>query len=218
MDDYAVARETMVDGQVRPSDVTNRAVIDAMLQVPRERFVSASKASVAYADTSLEIAPGRKMLSPRVFAKLLDCAELGPEDSVLDVGCGTGYSSAVISLVVRGVVGIESDEALLSRAETTLSSLGLDNAAVVAAPLSEGIPDQAPFDKIIIQGAIGTEPTALLEQLAENGHLLAVVAGSGMSGAAYMWSKVGGTVSKRLAFSATASILQGFEPSPEFAF
>lgn len=218
MEDYAAARETMVDGQVRPADVTNRHVIEAMLKVPRERFVPSSKVQVAYAETQLEVAAGRQMLQPRTFAKLVDAAELQPTDFVLDVGCATGYSTAVLAMAAKAVVGIESDEALQGRAESTLSALEIDNAAVLVAPLAEGMADQGPYDVIILQGAIAVEPTALLDQLADDGRLVAIVQDHDMSSAAYFWRKTGESVSKRLVFNATAPLLAGFEGEAAFAF
>jgi len=131
MHDYTLAREAMVDRQVRPSDVTRHNIIDAMLDVPRETFVPASQRSVAYVDRDVPLGKGRALLAPRTFSKMLDTVEIGLGETVLDVGCGLGYSSAVIARLCRGVIAVEQDEAMASAAEANLASLAIDNVVVL---------------------------------------------------------------------------------------
>lgn len=218
MQDYSAAREAMVDGQIRPSDVTRFGIADAMLAVPRERFVPASQRGVAYADTAIQIAKNRALLPPRTFAKMLDSVEIGPEDSVLDVGCGAGYSTAVIARICRGVVATESDAALVAQAEAALTALAVDNAVIVEAPLQNGLPDQAPFDVIIIEGAVAAPPEKLLEQLADGGRLVSIWNMKSGQGQARVAVKANGRISTRWVFDATAPVLPGFEATPSFSF
>ena len=217
MQDYDAAREMMVDCQVRPSDVTRYAVIDAMLQVPRERFVPSSKRSVAYAGEAIEMATGRWLLDPRVSAKMVDAAEIEPEDAVLDVGCGLGYSSAVLSRVCRAVISVESDESMAKAAEETLSALGYDNAAVLNSALGEGADSEKPFEVILIQGGVGDVPKALFDQLAEGGRLVAIWM-EGSFGQVRVSTKTGDAVSHRRIFDAAAPLLPGFSKEASFAF
>jgi len=217
MHDYSLAREAMVDRQVRPSDVTRHNIIDAMLGIPRETFVPASQRTVAYVDQDVPLGKGRALLAPRSFAKMLDTADIGPGDTVLDVGCGLGYSSAVIARLCRGVIAVESDETMATAAETNLSGLAIDNVAVIHKPLAEGVPSEAPYDVIVISGAIATAPTALYDQLADDGRLIAIWMQGG-TGQARLSVKSGDDVATRWVFDATAPILPGFEAKPSFAF
>lgn len=217
MQDYAAAREMMVDCQVRPSDVTRYAVIDAMLQVPRERFVPSSKRSVAYAGEAIETAAGRWLLDPRVFAKMVDAAEIEPTDAVLDIGCGLGYSSAVLSRICRAVISVESDETMAKAAEETLSSLGYDNVAVLTSPLEEGADSEKPFDAIFVQGGVGDVPQPLFDQLVEDGRLIAIWM-DGSFGQVRVSTKTGETISHRWIFDAAAPLLPGFSKAASFAF
>lgn len=218
MQDYSAAREAMVDGQIRPSDVTRPGIADAMLFVPRERFLPASKRSVAYADSAIEIARGRALLPPRTFAKMLDTADISETDSVLDIGCGLGYSTAVLARICRGVVAVECDATMCASAESALAALDIDNAVVVEGALEKGLPDQAPFDVIIIEGAITADPDSLYDQLAEGGRLVSIWEHTQGQGQARIAVKTNGRISTRWAFDATAPVLPGFDATPSFSF
>jgi protein-L-isoaspartate(D-aspartate) O-methyltransferase len=217
MQDYAAAREMMVDCQVRPSDVTRYGIVDAMLTVPRERFVPPSKRAVAYAGEAVEQAKNRWLLDPRVFAKMVDFAEINPEDVVLDIGCGLGYSSAVLSRLCKAVIAVESDETMAKSAEETLSSLDCDNVAVLTGPLEAGAESEKPFDVILVQGGVGDVPAALFDQLAEDGRLVAIWSDGGF-GQARVSTRAGDAISHRWAFDAAAPVLPGFSPKAAFAF
>lgn len=221
--DFEQRRIKMVDGQVRTTDVTNAAVLDAMLSVPREEFVPKSRADLAYIDEDIEVAratrdqPARYLMEPSPFAKLLQLAEIAPSDFVLDVGCATGYSSAVLSLLASSVVALECDEALAESATGKLSELGYDNVAVVTGDLKAGCQDEAPFDVILIGGAVDYVPDELLGQLREGGRLVAVI-GQGNAGAAHVFYNADGVVTGRRAFNAAVRPLPGFEREAEFQF
>jgi protein-L-isoaspartate(D-aspartate) O-methyltransferase len=213
--DFSELRVKMVDGQLRTTDVTDLAILDAMLTIPRESFVDEQRRALAYVDQDMEIAPGRYLMEASPFAKLLQLAEIGAGDAVLDVGAGTGYSSAVLSRLARSVVALESDPALADRARAALSATG--NVTVVVAPLGEGYAAGAPYDVIVVEGAVDLLPQALFAQLAEGGRLVAIE-GSGNAGVSRLYLKSGGNVTGRRAFNAAVKPLPGFERTPAFEF
>ena len=139
MADYAQARRVMVDRQVRPADVTDLRIIAALLDVPREMFVPAARRAVAYLDLDVPVSEsGRALLKPMVFAKLLQAAGIGETDRVLDVGCATGYSAAVLAKLAGHVVALEEDAAMAREASATLAQAGAGNIAVASGPLAAG--------------------------------------------------------------------------------
>lgn len=216
MADFATRRTTMVDTQVRPSDVTKFPIIEAMLAVPREDYVPDAKRAVAYAEQDIVLDETRVVLAPRSFAKLLEESNIGREDVVLDLGCGLGYSSAVIARLCKAVVGIEDDEARADEAQKTLSAQGVDNAAVICAPLTAGDASSAPFDVIVVNGAIETWPDTLSDQLREGGRIVAIWS-EGRLCTARIGLKHAGKITWRDMFSANAPVLPGFERARDFA-
>ena len=207
----------MVDGQVRTTDVTNLGILDAMLAIPREAFVDEQRRPLAYIDEDIEIAPGRYLMEPSPFAKLVQLAAIRPGETVLDVGAGTGYSSAVLSQLAGRVVALESDAALADRARAALAALAIDNVAVVTGPLRGGHAEAAPYDVILLEGAVEVLPDALFAALRDGGRLVAVE-GRGNAGVARLYLKSGGTVTGRRAFNAAVKPLPGFERTPTFVF
>ena len=216
MSEFARRRTIMVDTQVRPSDVTKFPIIDAMLSVPREVFVPDSLKEAAYAGENLEIAPGRTLLDPRTFAKILEAAEIQPSDLVLDIACGLGYSSAIAAHLAEAVVAVEDSEDQAQAAQSALAEADVDNVAVVQGPLSAGSPKHGPYDVILIQGGVETVPEALLDQLKDGGRLVAIVE-DGRLGTVRVALKSDDTVSWRYAFNANAPVLAEFRKSVEFA-
>ncbi|MCE6950874.1 protein-L-isoaspartate O-methyltransferase [Cereibacter sphaeroides] len=216
MTDFATRRVMMVDTQIRPSDVTKFPIIDAMLAVPREAYVPRAMREMAYMSENVAISPNRVVLEPRTLAKLLDTLNIQPTESVLDVGCGLGYSCAVIARLAEAVVGLEEDEALASEAQRTLSTEGVDNAAVIVGALTGGAAKHGPYDVITVQGGVETVPQALLDQLKEGGRIGCLFM-EGPLGVARIGYKVDGAVTWRPAFNASAPVLPGFETKRDFA-
>lgn len=217
MIDFAAAREAMVDCQVRPSDVTRFPIIAAMLAVPREEFVPEALKPVAYLGEHVPLAPGRVLLDPRVFAKLLDALNVGPTDLVLDIGCGFGYSAAVLAKMAEAVVALEEVPALAERAGQLLSAQSVDNAVVETGPLAAGVAAQGPFDAIMIEGAIELLPQAILDQLKPGGRIAAIFV-DGRNGQGRIGLHVGHGIAWRRVFDASAPVLPGFAATKAFEF
>ena len=215
-------RINMVESQVRPSDITDRRIIRAMLEVPREAFVPQALYELAYMDEAVPVTPRvdgratRALLAPRTFAKLVQLAEIEPCATVLDVGCATGYSTAVLARLAKSVVAVEVDDALAARAAEMLRQLRVGNAVVLRGALEAGAPSHAPFDAILLEGAVPQVPHDLLEQLTDGGRLVAVIA-DGAFGRAQLWRRMGKTCDARPAFDAGAEPLPGFARKAEFS-
>lgn len=216
MPDFAARRTMMVDTQVRPSDVTKFPIIDAMLAVPRERFTPDRLIEAAYMGNNIDIAPGRVLLEPRTLAKMLDALEVTNRDLVLDVACGTGYSSAVLARIAQGVVAVEEDEALIVDAEAALAAIGSDSVVLHRGSLAEGATEYAPYDVIIVQGAAEQFPDSLSSQLAEAGRVACVFM-DGALGVVRIGVKRSGQVAWRDAFNASAPVLPGFAQARAFS-
>lgn len=216
MTDFATRRTMMVDTQVRPSDVTKFTIIEAMLSVPREVYVPADKREAAYVGEHVTLGQGRVVMDPRTLAKLLDALDIQQGETVLDLGCGLGYSTAVIARMAEAVVAVEEDETLASEAQRTLSAQGVDNAAVVVGKLAEGAAKAGPYDVITVQGAVEMVPEALLAQLKEGGRIGCLFM-EGTLGVARVGYKRDGAVTWRYAFNASAPVLPGFAKQRAFA-
>lgn len=216
MSDFAARRTVMVDTQVRPSDVTKYPIIEAMLSVPREAFVPGAKREAAYIGENLEIAPRRVLLEPRSLAKLLDALDIQPTHLVMVIGCGLGYSAAVIARLAEAVVAVEESGPMAEEAQSVLLAEGADNAAVIAGPLIEGAAKHGPYDVILIEGAVEVVPEAILAQLGEGGRIGAVFM-EGALGTARIGTMREGRVTWRQAFNAAAPVLPGFEAARGFA-
>ena len=220
MIDFAQARRTMVDGQVRVNDVTDAAVIAAMLEVPREKFVPEARANLAYIDDDLCVQeatgakPARYLMEPMVLARMLQALEITLDCNVLDVGCATGYSSAVLSHIAGQVVALEEDAALAASARKILRAA---NAEVVSGKVSEGWAAGAPYDAILIGGAIENVPQALTDQLKDGGRLAAVIR-KDHAPKAMLYVRSGGHISARRLFDAAIPQLPGFETPKAFVF
>jgi protein-L-isoaspartate(D-aspartate) O-methyltransferase len=208
------ARFHMIDSQIRPSDVTDIRVLAALGTVARENFVPRAARALAYADVSVEVAPGRFLMEPRCFAKLLQLAAITADDRILDVGCATGYSAAVLARLGGKVVALEQDADLLRIASEGLSATPI---VLVQGALIEGAKAEGPFDVIVVEGAIEQVPETLLSQLAEGGRLVTVM-NDGPQGKATLFLKENGGIGRRAVFDAAVPVLAGFKKMMGFVF
>ncbi len=216
--EYVTARRNMVDSQLRTNKVTDAGLIEAFAFVPRELFVPERLRGIAYVDQDIALGNGRFAMEPMVLARLLQAARPEPDDIALDLGCTTGYVTAILSRLVATVVALEGEADLAAEANRTLSELEIDNAVVVEGPLTEGYPKQAPYNVIVLGGAGAEIPPAISDQLADGGRLVAVVKGDAGMGRATLMKRNGGVVSSRILFDASAPMLPGFEIEPGFVF
>ena len=215
MTDFQQRRTMMVDTQVRPNDVTKYPVIAAMLDVPREDFVPDARRDVAYVGENVDLGHGRVLLEPRTLAKMVDALDVQPTDLVLDIGCGFGYSAAVLGRMAQAVVAVEQDADMAAAAIQRLAATGADNVIALQGKLAEGHAAQAPYDAILIGGAIEELPDAIAAQLAEGGRIIALFA-EGNLGVVRRGTKLDGRIDWRFAFNAAAPLLPGFVKHREF--
>lgn len=223
MGEFNVARQHMVDNQLRTNDVTDLRILDAMGRVPRELFVPKGRRAIAYIDEDLELReaadgqPARYLMKPHVFARLVQLAAIRPDDVVLVVGCAMGYSAAVLSRIAGSVVAVEPDAELAAKAGELLVEQGIDNVAVVTGELTAGLPSEGPYDAIILDGAVEELPDALVGQLKEGGRLVCV-RGQGNAAEALLVTRSADAIGERTAFNAAAHLLPGFSRPREFVF
>jgi len=221
MSGFSTARQKMVDGQVRPSDITDIRIIDAMLAVPRELFVPENQRALAYLDLDLDVSGGasakRFLIKPVVTAKTLQAAEIKDTDNVLVVGCATGYAAAVAAKLAGQVTATESDPSLATKATAILAQIGLGRVTIKAAPAAKGDMAQAPFDVIILNGATEITPDRLYRQLKDGGRLVGVFATTQPPRATVV-THSHDDFGHRALFDATVPVLPGLERLPAFVF
>jgi protein-L-isoaspartate(D-aspartate) O-methyltransferase len=221
MSGFATARQNMVDGQVRPSDVTDIRILDAMLAVPREAFVPENRQALTYLDLDLDVSEGgadkRYLIKPAVLAKMLQAAEIKASDRVLVVGCATGYAAAIVAQLAAEVTATESDSALASKAQAILAQNGCGNVTVRTAAAADGDAAKAPYDVIVLNGATGIVPEKLYGQLRSGGRLVGVFATSRPARACIVTASHG-DYGHRALFDANAPLLPGMELVPAFVF
>jgi protein-L-isoaspartate(D-aspartate) O-methyltransferase len=216
--DFSAQRQMMVDCQVRTFDVTDQALLAALYDVPREFFAARELATLAYADRMLPSAGGkRQILAPMVLARMIQAAALRPTDKVLDVGGGAGYAACVMARLAASVVALENDPALTEAARTATAKSGQGNVSFVTGALDQGHAAGAPYDAILIDGAIEIVPQLLLQQLADGGRLVAVDASTAAS-RVVRYERTANDFGRRALFNASAPVLDGFRREPVFAF
>lgn len=221
MNDYTTLRRRMVDNQIRPGDVTDNEVIKAFLFIPRETFVEPAEQPFAYADRELRLpaAQGheRGMMAPAQLARLTQMLPVNAQSKVLVIGCGTGYSAAILARLAGHVFAVEEDERLADLARERLAELGVTNVEVVRVRLTQGHPAEAPYDAILIDGAVETLPDSILAQL-KPGRTLAVIERDGGVSRAMLYERIGADAAKWPKFEAWATLLPGFSRKREFVF
>jgi len=222
MTDFAQMRRMMVDNQLRTYDVTSQSVLTAMADVPREKFVPAAERALAYTDRCIPLMEagdghGRELMTPMSFARLVQAARIESGERVLVVAAGSGYGAAVAARLAGSVVALESDPVLRARAESGLADVAAGNVTVVGGDHAAGYAAGAPYDVIIVEGAFETEPSKLLDQLAEGGRLVGI-RGAGQAAAAVVLRRSGDDVGEVFVTNAAAPVLAEFRRAPSFVF
>jgi protein-L-isoaspartate(D-aspartate) O-methyltransferase len=214
MIDYAIQRANMIESQIRPNGITDSRVIAAMAEIPREAFVPADKQALAYMDEDLPLgwdSAGRRrwLIEPMSLGRLIQMAAIDSNGSVLDVGCATGYSTAVLSRLAKRVVALEDDPALAECAMLQLRALGLNNVEIIVAPPAAGHEALAPYDVILVNGRLRRVPDDLVRQLAPAGRLVAAI-GDGATSPATVLTRAGQSWSSRREFDMFVPEAAGF--------
>ncbi|MGB0921628.1 MAG: protein-L-isoaspartate O-methyltransferase family protein [Alphaproteobacteria bacterium] len=215
MTNFKAQRENLVEGQIRPHGVTDPRIADAVRAVPRENFVPKALRAVAYMEDPVEIAPGRALMPAMSFARMVQVADLEGHETALDIGCGFGYSAAVLSSLVDTVIALEDTEEMVAAAEEKLADLEIGNVAVVHGALNEGVASQGPYDVIFLEGSVEQVPDTLLDQLVDGGRLIAVVNEDGR-GEIRTYVKDATGASDRSNYDALVPALPGFEKPQAF--
>ncbi len=219
MTNFALARRNMVEGQLRPNKVTNDELLAAIGELPRERFLPDALKSVAYADDDVPLGGSRCLMEPMVLARLIQALQPTPDDRALVVAAGRGYGAALLARMVKSVVAVESDTALAGAANQTIKELGIGNIAFHLGKMEDGAAASAPYDVVLIEGAVRQIPQSIIDQLADGGRLTTVLAtGAAVLGVAQLVIKDGGVASSRPLFDAGTPLLPGFVAAPRFTF
>jgi protein-L-isoaspartate(D-aspartate) O-methyltransferase len=216
MTDAAVARANMVENQLRPSRIDDPGVLSAMGAVPRERFVPAALRDCAYGDEDLALGGGRYLIEPLALAKLLQAASPKPGDVTLLLGDITGYAAAVLSRLVGSVCSLLPPGLSASEVEAALRAC--ENVVVEEAAPEVGAPKRAPFDLIILIGAVPEIPPALLKQLGPDGGRLVAVVEHGRGGQVVLAQRIRDAVGRVSPFDAAIHRLPGLNAEPAFSF
>ncbi len=218
MVNYPASRLNMVECQLRTNKVTDEAVLDAFLSVPRERFVPPHARGVAYVDEDIPLGRGRALMEPMVLARLLQLAGVTKTDKALVIGCATGYAAALLAPMAAQVTAVESDTEFANQARVLLAELGCGGVGIVQGPLEAGWRGNAPYDVIVIDGGVAQVPPVVAEQLAEGGRLVTVMKPGDEVGQAVLMTRAEGVVSSRPVFDAAVTCLAGFARAPSFVF
>ncbi|HTW54695.1 MAG TPA: protein-L-isoaspartate O-methyltransferase [Stellaceae bacterium] len=218
MSGYEAARANMIERQLLPNKITDERLIDAFATIRREVFVPERLRAIAYSDNDLPLGGGRYLMSPMVAARLLQAAEIARADNALVVGAGVGYEAALLALLCRGVVALESDAELARQGRSALVEHRIASVNFVEdaqAPASRARPA---YDVIFFGGAVAEVPSVLAAQLAEGGRMVAVVKPDNGLGRATLVTRTGGTPTARVMFDAATPLLPGFAKKPAFVF
>ncbi len=216
--DYAAARNCMVDSQLRPNKVSDPRILNAMRAIPRERFLPAALRSRAYVDEDLPLWDGRAFMEPMVLARLIQLAAPTDGERTLVVGCGAGYGAAILAACDASVVALDEDKRLLAVAHEVLPSLA-PGVTIVEGPLAAGWAAGAPYDIILLQGAVRDIPAALGAQLRmDGGRLVTVRAGRGQTGKAVLAEPTPSGLRAQPVFDCATPLIPSLLAKPGFVF
>ena len=216
---FSHARQTMVDCQIRPTKVTDEAIIDAFATVPREAFVGRNQRAIAYVDEDLPLPGGRCMMEPMVMARMIQAMQVSKGDNVLVIGAATGYGTAILGKLAGSVIAVETRTQMVEKAQETLVSIGADNAVAIKGRLTDGFAKEGPYDAILIEGEVETVPERILKQLGNGGRLVAVWRPADAAvGVASVWTTAGDDFVRKPLFDAQVPVLDEFRCKREFVF
>lgn len=220
LEHFLTARQSMIDSQIHPMGVVSEELLEAFMIVPRESFVPKEIQHICYCDDDIQIASGRYLMEPAVLARMIQALEPKTEHVALAIGSGVGYSAAVLSHLVSTVVALEEDKKLIDQAQARWDELSYCNIVGVTGPQNEGAPMNAPYDIIIINGAVAEIPKEIKKQLNIGGRLIAPVkpAGQSMAQVTLVERVKENLFSDTPLFSAGTPYLKGFKPKKEFVF
>ena len=217
--DFKIARKNMVENQIRANKVTSLNVINAFLDVPREKFVPDALQEISYVDEDIQLSRNRFMMKPMILARLFQSLNLKGNENILHVGSNSGYGSAILSRMCSSVISLESDKKLFETSIHTFSNMGFDNVVPLHGSMENGVEKEAPFDIIFIEGSIETEPKSLFGQLNENGKLIAIIRPANIKiGRAKLFFKISNEIGLENLFDAQVSKLSIFKSKTKFSF
>ena len=217
--DFKIARKNMVENQIRANKVTSLNVINAFLDVPREKFVPDALQEISYVDEDIKLSRNRFMMKPMILARLFQSLNLKGNENILHVGSNSGYGSAILSRMCSSVISLESDKKLFETSIHTFSNMGFDNVVPLHGSMENGVEKEAPFDIIFIEGSIETEPKSLFGQLNENGKLIAIIRPANIKiGKAKLFFKISNEIGLENLFDAQVSKLSIFKSKTKFSF
>ena len=217
--DFKIARKNMVENQIRANKVTSLNVINAFLDVPREKFVPDALQEISYVDEDIQLSRNRFMMKPMILARLFQSLNLKGNENILHVGSNSGYGSAILSRMCSSVISLESDKKLFETSIQTFSTMGFDNVVPLHGSMENGVEKEAPFDIIFIEGSIETEPKSLFGQLNENGKLIAIIRPANIKiGKAKLFFKISNEIGLENLFDAQVSKLSIFKSKTKFSF
>ena len=217
--DFKIARKNMVENQIRANKVTSLNVINAFLDVPREKFVPDALQEISYVDEDIQLSRNRFMMKPMILARLFQSLNLKGNENILHVGSNSGYGSAILSRMCSSVISLESDKKLFETSIHTFSNMGFDNVVPLHGSMENGVEKEAPFDIIFIEGSIETEPKSLFGQLNENGKLIAIIRPANIKiGKAKLFFKISNEIGLENLFDAQVSKLSIFKSKTKFLF
>ena len=217
--DFKIARKNMVENQIRANKVTSLNIINAFLDVPREKFVPDALQEISYVDEDIQLSRNRFMMKPMILARLFQSLNLKGNENILHVGSNSGYGSAILSRMCSSVISLESDKKLFETSIHTFSNMGFDNVVPLHGSMENGVEKEAPFDIIFIEGSIETEPKSLFGQLNENGKLIAIIRPANIKiGKAKLFFKISNEIGLENLFDAQVSKLSIFKSKTKFSF
>ena len=217
--DFKIARKNMVENQIRANKVTSLNVINAFLDVPREKFVPDALQEISYVDEDIQLSRNRFMMKPMILARLFQSLNLKGNENILHVGSNSGYGSAILSRMCSSVISLESDKKLFETSIHTFSNMGFDNVVPLHGSMENGVEKEAPFDIIFIEGSIETEPKSLFGQLNENGKMIVIIRPANIKiGKAKLFFKISNEIGLENLFDAQVSKLSIFKSKTKFSF